>query len=149
MSENATRLPRARVAAKPAWATVLDTFYAESFDTSSKESLTDCADAFAELGASDRAFHQAHLTYQHVRALEDVHALLSRIEARMPDPAALRYVPGIYKALVVIAKGQTALIDALDSEGGGGSEEDDIIEDEDHGSGDAVVPDLIIPAGGA
>lgn len=146
MSETATRLPRARTPQKkPVWADVLDTFYAHSFDASSSETLTDCADAFAELSDTDRAFHQAHLTYRQIQALGDIHGCLRRIEAGLPalDPkalGALRHLPGIRKALVVIAKGQEEMLDLLESGAGGGGQvrgdDDDEPGDDDDGSGE-------------
>lgn len=175
MSETATRLPRARTSQpkKPVWAEVLDTFYANSFDASSSEALTDCADAFAELSDTDRAFHQAHLTYRQVQALSDMLGTLRRIEAQLPDPkalTALQHLPGIRKALVVIAKGQDEMLELLEAGGAQGAagerdEEDDEeedeeqsdlsdavdldeVEEEDHGNGDgeALVPE-VLPAG--
>jgi hypothetical protein len=169
MSETATRLPRARSSQpkKPVWAEVLDTFYTNSFDASSSEALTDCADAFAELSDTDRAFHQAHLTYRQVQALGDVLGALRRIEARLPDPkalTALQHLPGIRKALVVIAKGQEEMLELLEAGGGQGvagerDEDDDDeeqsdlsdavdldeVEEEDHGNGDgeALVPEVL------
>ncbi|MES2638100.1 MAG: hypothetical protein V4850_01400 [Myxococcota bacterium] len=174
MSETATRLPRARTTQpkKPVWAEVLDTFYANSFDASSSEALTDCADAFAELSDTDRAFHQAHLTYRQTQALGDIYGCLRRIEAGLPDPkavTALQHLPGIRKALVVIAKGQEEMLELLEAGGGQGvsgdrEEEDDDedeeqsdlsdavdldeVEEEDHGNGDGevIVPE-VLPAG--
>ncbi|MDP2305100.1 MAG: hypothetical protein Q8P18_03655 [Pseudomonadota bacterium] len=168
MSETATRLPRARTSQpkKPVWAEVLDTFYANSFDASSSEALTDCADAFAELSDTDRAFHQAHLTYRQVQALGDIYGCLRRIEAGLPDPKTVRallHLPGIRKALVVIAKGQEEMLELLEAGGQsarGEPDEDeddeersdlsdavdlDEVEEEDHGNGDgeALVPEVL------
>lgn len=144
MPETATRLPRARKEITPEWAQVLRTFYAKSFDTGSEESFIESVEAFVSLSPDEQAFHQAHLTYRQVQALGDVHACLRRIEAGLPalDPkalAALRHLPGIRKALVVIAKGQEEMLEALEAgagRGGGDEEGDEGDDDEDDGGDD-------------
>jgi hypothetical protein len=177
MPETATRLPRARTVTTPEWAQVLRTFYAKSFDTASEDSFVESVEAFCALSPDEQAFHQAHLAYRQVQALDDIYGSLRRIEAGLPglDPkalGALRHLPGIRKALVVIAKGQEEMLDLLESgagAGGGdalrgddddGEERDDDedsalaeavdadeIEEEDHGtSGGALVPE-VLPAG--
>ena len=176
MPETATRLPRARTLTTPEWAQVLRTFYAKSFDTSSEDSFVESVEAFCALSPDEQAFHQAHLAYRQVQALDDIYGCLRRIEAGLPSfdakaLGALRHLPGIRKALVVIAKGQEEMLDLLESGAGGGaavrgeddgdddSEDDeaseladavdaDEVEEEDHGTGDgaALVPE-VLPAG--
>lgn len=178
MPEHATRLPRIRTDKKPEWADVIDKFYADSFDARTKEALLESAEAFSEMEPEEQAFHQAHIAFRQVQALEDVLGVLRRIEARLPEPkafAALQHLPGIRKALVVIAKGQEEMLDLLEAGGPGGGrvagdeeeEEDedededdedqsdlsdavdlDAVEEEDHGNGalEALVPE-VLPAG--
>jgi len=173
MSETATRLPRARTLTTPEWAQVLRTFYAKSFDTASEDSFVESVEAFCALSPDEQAFHQSHLAYRQVQALDDIYGCLRRIESALPalDPkalGALRHLPGIRKALVVIAKGQEEMLELLESGAGGGGaarDEDDEdqdednsdladaadpneIEEEDHGNGDgvALIPE-VLPAG--
>ena len=175
MPETATRLPRARTLPtpdrSPAWAHVLRTFYAQSFDTASEDSFVESVEAFCALSPDEQAFHQAHLAYRQVQALDDVYGCLRRIEAGLPalDAKALgdlRHLPGIRKALVVIAKGQEEMLDLMESGPGGsaavkgdeqpdddddddGSEladavdADEVVEEEDHGTGDALIPEVL------
>ena len=175
MPETATRLPRARTLPtpdrSPAWAHVLRTFYAQSFDTASEDSFVDSVEAFCALSPDEQAFHQAHLAYRQVQALDDLYGCLRRIEAGLPalDAKALgdlRHLPGIRKALVVIAKGQEEMLDLMESGPGGsaavkgdeqpdddddddGSEladavdADEVVEEEDHGTGDALIPEVL------
>lgn len=185
---NAPRLPRTRTTPRPPeWARVIERFYADSFDARDKDALLESVEAFADLSPEDQVFHQAHLAFRQVQALADIHATLQGIErglARL-DPkalAALKHLPGIRKALIVIAKGQDEMLDALasngeatrgdqdadddpgddgddDDDGDPGSDledavdgdaddesDDEEIEEEDHGSGDALVPE-VLPAG--
>jgi hypothetical protein len=178
MPETATRLPRARTVTTPEWAQVLRTFYAKSFDTASEDSFVESVEAFCALSPDEQAFHQAHLAYRQVQALDDIYGCLRRIEAGLPglDPkalGALRHLPGIRKALVVIAKGQEEMLDLLESGAGAGGDrtqgdeepedddddddedseladavDGDEVEEEDHGTGDgaALVPE-VLPAG--
>ncbi len=174
MSETATRLPRARTLTTPEWAQVLRTFYAKSFDTATEESFVESVEAFCALSPDEQAFHQSHLAYRQVQALDDIYGCLRRIESALPalDPkalGALSHLPGIRKALVVIAKGQEEMLELLESgagAAGGGSvrgdeddedeDEDDTdladaadpteIEEEDHGNGAALIPE-VLPAG--
>jgi hypothetical protein len=173
MSETrATRLPRIRTEKKPEWADVIDRFYADSFDGRTKEALLESAEAFAEMEPEEQAFHQAHLTFRQVQALADIHGTLKGIQAALGglDPkalTALRHLPGIRKALVVIAKGQDEMLDLLegaargregdddadedpadDGDEGDGDEDTDLedameVEEEDHGNGDALVPEVL------
>ncbi len=173
MPETATRLPRARTLTTPEWAQVLRTFYAKSFDTASEDSFVESVEAFCALSPDEQAFHQAHLAYRQVQGLDDIYGCLRRIEAGLPalDPkalGALRHLPGIRKALVVIAKGQEEMLDLLESGAGSGGDAtrgdrdddgdddedgeladavdaDEVIENEDHGvsGGGALVPEVL------
>jgi hypothetical protein len=177
MPETTPRLPRIRPATNPPsppeWALVVQKFYADSFDARTRQALLESAEAFAEMDPEEQAFHQAHLAFRQVQALADVHLSLELIERRLAalDPKAiraLRHLPGVKKALVVIARGQQDMLDVLESgaavatageddepEGDDDEGSDladavdaDAVEDEDHGGGDveAVVPE-VLPAG--
>jgi hypothetical protein len=173
-----TRLPRIRPEKKPPvrpeWAAVIEKFYADSFDARSQDALLESAEAFADMEPEEQAFHQAHLAFRQVQALADIHATLQGIERGLAalDPkalAALKHLPGVRKALVVIARGQQEMLDIMESgpAGGGvvGDEDDegdegahdeaadeddepseladaadyDDAEEEDHGNGDVEV----------
>ena len=176
MPETATRLPRARTTRNPAWLDALEV-YKRSCDATSSETLIDGAEAFAEMSPDDQAFHQAHLTFRQVQGLGDIHAVLRRIDARLaglgPESlAGMKDLPTMKKALVSIARGQNQMLRIVaqgglsDAVNGDNDDEDDddddddgddldgeedaeVIEDEDHGNGDAaeaVVPE-VLPAG--
>jgi hypothetical protein len=144
------RLPRpaARFAAPtvPAWASVADRYYADSFDASSPDALADAAGDFAALSPDEQLFHTAHIGFRQVQGLADVHAALVRIEkglARL-DPnaiAALQHLPGIRKALVVLARGQQEMLDVLDAQGGTGVRGEDDAEADDDGDADDLDAD--------
>ncbi len=134
--------PRSAAPTVPAWASVADRYYADSFDASSPDALADAAGDFAALSPDEQLFHSAHIGFSQVQGLADVHAALVRIEkglARL-DPnaiAALQHLPGIRKALVVLARGQQEMLDVLDAQGGAGVRgEDDEEADEDSDSDD-------------
>ena len=178
MPESATSLPRARARQNPVWLDAIDV-YKHGFDATTPDSLAIGAESFAELSPDDQAFHQAHLTFRQVQALGDVHLVLRRIDARLAGLdadaiAGLRELPVCKKALVSIARGQNQLLkmvaqgglaeavrgDDDDGDDDADSDDDDPIDDEDEavivetedhgtGSGDAVTPDLILPAGAA
>ncbi len=140
MASPAARLPRSRPAT-PEWSRVLDTFYADSFDARSREGLVEAMEAFGELPAEDQTFHQAHLAYRNAQALGDVHAALLRIEgllrgAAPADLAMLRHLPGIRKALVVLAKGQEEMLELMDAGSAGVRGEEDAEEEPDEDEGD-------------
>lgn len=170
MPESATALPRARVRSNPVWLDAIEV-YKQGFDATSPDTLAIGAESFAELTADDQAFHQAHLAYRQVQALGDVYLVLRRIDAHLAgldadSLAGLKVLPVCKKALVSIARGQNQLLrmvadgglstavkadddDDDDDDDMDGEEDADVVEDEDHGSGatDAIVPDLILPAG--
>ncbi len=119
MASPAACLPRSRPAT-PKWSRILDTFYADSFDARSRESLVEAMEDFGEFLQEDQAFHQAHLAYRNAQALGDVHATLLRSEgllrgAAPADLAMLRHLPGIRKALVVLAKEQEEMLELMDA----------------------------------
>lgn len=153
MSEtNATRLPRVRTVRttplQPEWAEVIEKFYADSFDARNKQALLESAEAFSEMAPEEQAFHQAHLAFRQVQALADIHITLRGIEAGLGrlDPkalAALRHLPGVRRALVVIAKGQQAMLHLMENGGGAGvagadndDDDDDDREDDDDSDGE-------------
>ena len=124
----------------------------------------------------EQAFHQAHLAFHQVQALANLYATLQGIERGLAalDPkslAALKHLPGVRKALVVIARGQQEMLDLMESgpaaggvagdddDGDEPAEDDDAdgdepseladaadyddAEEEDHGHGDE--PDVVVP----
>ncbi len=140
MASPAARLPRSRPTT-PEWSRVPDNLYADSFDARSRESLVEAMEAFGELPAEDQAFHQAHLAYRNAQALGDVHATLLRIEgllrgAAPADLAMLRHLPGIRKALVVLAKGQEEMLELMDAGSGGVRGDEDAGDESDEDEGD-------------
>lgn len=143
-----TRLPRIRPDKKPPvrpeWATVIDKFYADSFDARTQDALLESAEAFADMEPEEQAFHQAHLAFRQVQALADIHATLQGIERGLAalDPkalAALKHLPGVRKALVVIARGQQEMLDLMESGPAAGGVAGD--EDEDDTDGDEPAED--------
>ncbi len=181
MPENVTRLPSPRTPKLPEWKSVIERFYANSFDASSRGALVESIEAWASMDPDEQSFHTAHLAFRQVQALGDIHETLKGIESGLAnlDPKALRalrYLPGVKKALVVIARGQHEMLDLLaeanpgavagdDTDPGEGDDDDDDDGDEydeladaedadeveDHGHGDdveSVEPDEIIPRGG-
>ncbi len=166
MPESATALPRARVRSNPVWLDAIEV-YKQGFDASSPDTLAIGAESFAELTPDDQAFHQAHLAYRQVQALGDVYLVLRRIDAHLAgldgdSLAGLKVLPVCKKALVSIARGQNQLLRmvadgglaaAVKSDDDDDDDDDmdgeDVVEDEDHGGGtsEAIVPDLILPAG--
>lgn len=176
MPETAPRLPRVRTDKKPDWADVIDRFYANSFDAANRAALLDSAEAWASMDPDEQSFHTAHLAFRQVQALADIHTTLQGIARGLAglDPkvlGALKHLPGVRKALVVIARGQQEMLDVLESgavPGGVAGDRDDDepdddddddsdladavdadeVEEEDHGGGDveSVVPE-VLPAG--
>lgn len=146
MPETTPRLPRVRTSTPPAWAALTDRFYANSFDARSPAALLESAEAFAELSPDEQAFHSAHLAFRQVQALADIHTTLKGIETGLArlDPkaiAALQHLPGVRKALVVIARGQQEMLEMLESQGGGSvrgeaADNDDADDDDDAGDED-------------
>ena len=140
MSETASRLPR-RTDKKPEWADVVPRFYTNSFDATNRAALLDSMDAWASMDRDEQSFHTAHLAFRQVQALADVHLTLEGIErglARL-DPkalAALKHLPGVKRALVVIARGQQDVLAVLESNAPNGVSGDDDEDDDDRDSDD-------------
>jgi hypothetical protein len=140
VSETASRLPR-RTDKKPEWADVVPRFYTNSFDATNRAALLDSMDAWASMDRDEQSFHTAHLAFRQVQALADVHLTLERIErglARL-DPkalAALKHLPGVKRALVVIARGQQEMLAVLESNAPNGVSGDDDEDDDDRDSDD-------------
>lgn len=150
MKEPTARLPRPapRSAAPtlPAWASVADRYYADSFDASSPDALADAAGDFAALSPDEQLFHSAHIGFRQVQGLADVHAALLRIEKGLVrlDPnaiAALQHLPSIRKALVVLARGQQEMLDVLDAQSGASLRGDEDNEDDDDEDADGTDVD--------
>ena len=142
MSETASRLPR-RTDKKPEWADVIGRFYANSFDATTRAALLDSAEAWASMDPDEQSFHAAHLAFRQVQALGDIHDTLKGIERGLAtlDPkalAALKHLPGVKRALVVIARGQQEMLEVLEANGspGGASGEDDDDGDNDDADDD-------------
>ncbi len=142
MSETASRLPR-RTDKKPEWADVIGRFYANSFDAPTRAALLDSAEAWASMDPDEQSFHAAHLAFRQVQALGDIHDTLKGIERGLAtlDPkalAALKHLPGVKRALVVIARGQQEMLEVLEANGspGGASGEDDDDGDNDDADDD-------------
>ena len=141
MSETASRLPRP-AKKMPGWADVVRRFYTNSFDATNRASLLESIDAWASMDRDEQSFHTAHLAFRQVQAFADVHLTLEGIErglARL-DPkalAALKHLPGVKRALVVIARGQQDVLAVLESNAPNGvSGEDDDDDDDDRDSDD-------------
>ncbi len=156
MSETrATRLPRANPDTGPIWARATRTFYADSFDIRSKKAFVEAMQDFVELSPAEQAFHQAHLTFRQVQALEDVHATLGRIETALvgleAKVDALKHLAPIRKALQDLTDGQADLLDLMEDDLGEPEEAeivDEIPDDVLQVEPDAptpVVPEVIVP----
>ncbi len=159
---------------RPEWVQIVDKFYKESFHAPNTRSLAEAANAFADLHPGEQAFHSAHLAYRQVQALADVHAAIEGLQVTLTaldkkGLALVKHVRGARKALAVIARNQKPMLAALeavqpddpddddeieaDGENSDGDDSelsdaiaDDVIEEEDHGHGDALVPE-VLPAG--
>ncbi|MFN7132385.1 MAG: hypothetical protein ACK4N5_09885, partial [Myxococcales bacterium] len=97
---------------------------------------------FADMAPEEQAFHQAHLAFRQVQALADIHTTLKGIERGLAglDPkvlGALKHLPGVKKALVVIARGQQEMLDLLEfGAAGGGVAGEDRDDPDDEGEDD-------------
>ncbi len=142
MFETASRLPR-RTDKKPEWADVVGRFYANSFDATDRAALLDSAEAWASMDPDEQSFHNAHLAFRQVQALGDIHDTLKGIERGLAtlDPkalAALKHLPGVKRALVVIARGQQEMLEVLEANGSPRGVSGD---DDDDGDSDDVDDD--------
>ncbi len=118
----ATRPPRTNNDSGPLWARATRTFYAESFDIRSKKQFVEAMQDFTELSPAEQAFHQAHLTFRQVQALEDVTGKLSRIETLLLGLdlgalVALKHLAPIRKALEDMREGQEDLVELMEDLG--------------------------------
>jgi hypothetical protein len=141
MPENVTRLPSPRTPKLPEWKSVIERFYANSFDASSRGALVESIEAWASMDPDEQSFHTAHLAFRRVQALGDIHEALKGVESGLAnlDPKALRalrYLPAVKKALVVIARGQHEMLDLLAEANPTGVAGDDTDPDEGDDDGD-------------
>lgn len=118
MPETVTRLPSPRAPRLPEWRGVIERFYANSFDASSRGALVESVEAWASMDPDEQSFHAAHLAFRQAQALGDIHEALKGIESGLADLdpkalRALRHLPAVKKALVVIARGQHEMLDLL------------------------------------
>jgi hypothetical protein len=135
LPDPATRLPR-RTDKKPDWADVTARFYANSFDAGNRAALLDSAEAWASMDPDEQSFHAAHLAFRQVQALGDIHDTLKGIERGLGalDPkaiAALKHLPGVKRALVVIARGQREMLEVFEANAPGNSVSGDDGDDDD------------------
>lgn len=100
---------------RPLWARATSAFAAPSFDVRSRRDFAGAMREFVTLPPGEQTFHQTHLLFRGVQALEGVHALLERIERRLVelDPAALRHLGPLRAAAEELLEGQEELLDAL------------------------------------
>lgn len=139
----------------PVWARATAAFCKESFDVRSREDFVDALEAFADLTPGEQAFHQAHLVFRQVQALDDIHRVLVRLDEKLggldaPSLAGLKHLPAIRKALVAIAKGQEEMMDLMESGPGAGvageagdDDDDDEREDDDDDDEGSDLADAI------
>jgi hypothetical protein len=140
----ATRVPRTENQGGPVWARATRTFYAESFDIRSKKQFVEAMQDFTELSPAEQAFHQAHLTFRQVQALEDVTGKLSRIETLLLGLdlgalVALKHLAPIRKALEDMREGQEDLVELMEDLGEAQPEADE--EDDDKDTLDDLLTD--------
>ncbi|MFZ5480650.1 MAG: hypothetical protein ACOZNI_28060 [Myxococcota bacterium] len=144
-----TTTPAARVDNAPVWSRATTAFAKESFDVRSREDFVSALEAFADLSAGERAFHQAHLVFRQVQALDDIHRVLVRIDQKLGaiDADALaqvKHLPAVRKALVAIARGQQDLLDLMEDAPSSPRTEGDrdpVDEDEEPDDDDHDEPD--------
>jgi hypothetical protein len=134
------------------WSRATTAFAKESFDVRSREDFVSALEAFADLAPGERAFHQAHLVFRQVQALDDVHRVLVRIDQKLgaldaDTLSGLKHLPAVRKALVTIARGQQDMLDLMESGSGakvGDDAEpdgDDVDDDDDEEGQDDDVDD--------
>lgn len=121
----------------PLWARAVHAFYDPIFDIRSRAAFQEALNDFVSLPADERAFHQTHLLYRQVHALEDIFGVLVRVEQRLNDLSvsaeALEHLEPMREALAELASDRYALardgrLDGEDYEEGDEEEEE---EDED------------------
>lgn len=146
----ATRPPRTNNDSGPLWARATRTFYAESFDIRSKKQFVEAMQDFTELSPAEQAFHQAHLTFRQVQALEDVTGKLSRIETLLLGLdlgalVALKHLAPIRKALEDMREGQEDLVELMEDLGDAQPPDEEDADDKD--TLDELLDDLPPEAG--
>ena len=179
MPETATRLPRARTPRNPVWLDAIDVYKRSFDATSAETLIDGAeafAEMSPDDQAFHQAHLTFRQLFQSGSGLGDIHTALRRIDARLaglgPEAlAGIKDLPTMKKALVSIARGQNEMLrivaqgglsDAVngddddddseeddDGDDLDGEEDAEVIEDEDHGNGDAaeaVVPE-VLPAG--
>ena len=144
--------PATRADTGPVWSRATTAFAKESFDVRSREDFVSALEAFADLAPGERAFHQAHLVFRQVQALDDVHRVLVRIDQKLGALDAdalsgLKHLPAVRKALVTIARGQQDMLDLMESGAGtkvgddGEPDGEDVDDDDEDGQDDDVDDD--------
>ena len=108
MSESTPRL------SGPLWARATRLFYTESLDVRSKKDFVEALQDFSDLSPAEQAFHQTHLLFRQLQALEDVYLVLSRLEKKLNGEALAELVP-IRKSLKILVAGQEELLDLMES----------------------------------
>ena len=146
----ATRVPRTENQGGPVWARATRTFYAESFDIRSKKQFVEAMQDFTELSPAEQAFHQAHLTFRQVQALEDVTGKLSRIETLLLGLdlgalVALKHLAPIRKALEDMREGQEDLVELMEDLGDAQPGEDEEDADDKDTLDDLLTDDEELP----
>jgi hypothetical protein len=125
------RLPRISKDTGPLWARANRLFYADSFDVRSKKDFVEAMKDFVELSPAEQAFHQTHLLFRQVQALEDVHACLGRIEKAvavvdLEALGALKELVPIRKSLRALVVGQEDMIEWMEENLENNQEESDL-----------------------
>lgn len=122
----------------PVWSRATTAFAKESFDVRSREDFVSALEAFAELSPGERAFHQAHLVFRQVQALDDLHRVLVRIDQKLgaldgEALAGLKHLPAVRKALGTIARSQRDMLDLMEEGQSANFVGDDDADDGDDG----------------
>ena len=119
----------------PLWARAVHVFYDPIFDIRSKSAFQDALNDFVSLPADERAFHQTHLLYRQVHAMEDIFGVLVRVEQRLNDLSvsaeALEHLEPMREALAELASDRYALARSGSFDGDDYEEEEEEVEEED------------------
>lgn len=113
------RLPRVSKDTGPLWARATRLFYTQSFDVRSKKDFVDAMKDFVELSPAEQTFHQTHLLFRQVQALEDVCGGLNRIEKALVGLdlealVALKELVPIRKSLKALVVGQEEMLEWME-----------------------------------
>ena len=113
------RFPRVSKDTGPLWARATRLFYAQSFDVRSRKDVVEAMKDFVELSPAEQAFHQTHLLFRQVQALEDVYASLGRLEKAvvgldLEALVALKELVPIRKSLKALVAGQEDMIELME-----------------------------------